>query len=254
MNANSFYQYITYSPIICRLVRRAYALVGADISPGSVEEVSQSSARTSVLVGHGWTDDGQIWLSYRLNASNLRSGVFSLPLGLKSLLKGEFSVQSSGTGSESIILADGDRLTGLHRPISVRGGEPGDVIVVTFDLRRVSAQLRFGDEADGEKIEEDADDANLLISAVTSATDQDRQTTPITVNDLTGVGKEWHPISTAPVEQELEVRLEDPFGRYVLLFPCKLVPGQGWINSRLETPLRADPVDWRHWDESSIQF
>jgi hypothetical protein len=76
----------------------------------------------------------------------------------------------------------------------------------------------------------------------------------ITHNDLTGDDKKWHPIANAPAEQELQVRLEDPFGRYVLLFPCRFLPGQGWINSRLETPLPADPVDWRHWDESSVRF
>jgi hypothetical protein len=48
--------------------------------------------------------------------------------------------------------------------------------------------------------------------------------------------------------------LEDPFRGYVPMFPCKLVPGQGWINSWLETPLPPDPVDWRCWDELSIHF
>ena len=76
----------------------------------------------------------------------------------------------------------------------------------------------------------------------------------ITYNDLTGEDKEWHPISNAPADRELEVRLEDSFGRYVLLFPCKFVPDQGWINSRLETPLRIEPVDWRYWDELSIHL
>ena len=62
MNANSFYQYITYSPIICRLVREVYALVGAEVPPGMVEEISQSTVRGSVMVGNGWTDDGRIWV------------------------------------------------------------------------------------------------------------------------------------------------------------------------------------------------
>jgi sigma-70-like protein len=78
MNANSFYQYLMYSPIICRLVREIYSLVGAEVPPGIVEELSQPAIRGSVLVGDGWTDDGRIWISYRLNVSNVRSGAFSL--------------------------------------------------------------------------------------------------------------------------------------------------------------------------------
>jgi hypothetical protein len=252
MNANSFYQYITYSPIICRLVREVYALVGADVPPGTVEEIPQLSAKAPVLVDHGWTDDGRIWISYRLNTSNVRNGLFTLPAALKGLLSGSFSIQSSGTGSRTIISAEGDRLTGLHRPIAIRGGQPGDVVVVAFDIRHGSADVRFGEETTG---------SNEEIAAVTdfgsiaaTATNQEHRTPLITGNDLTGDDKKWHPVSTAPVEQDLEVRLEDPFGRYVLMFPCRLVPSQGWINSRLETPLPADPVDWRNWDESSLRF
>jgi hypothetical protein len=93
-----------------------------------------------------------------------------------------------------------------------------------------------------------------LGSLAATATNQEHRTPFFTDTDLAGADKEWQPISKAPVGQELQVRLEDPIGQYVLLFPCKLVSGQGWINSRLETPLPADPVDWRYWDESSIRF
>ena len=259
MNANSFYQYITYSPIICRLAREVYSLVGAEVPPGIVEELSQPAGRGSILVGHGWTDDGRIWISYRLNASNVRSGAFSLPTSFKEMVSGQYFIQSSGTGSQSIILAEGDRLTGLHRPIAIRGGEPDDVIVVTFDLRHLSAELRFGGEI------ESTSDANSAArspnSFVTTTVYEDSPRSAITGNDLTGNyltgngnDKEWQPISTAPVDRDLEVRLEDPIGRYVLLFPCRLTPGQGWINSWLETPLGADPVDWRNWDAASIHF
>ena len=253
MKVNTFYQYITYSPIICRLVREIYALVGADIPPGSIEDIPQT-AKTPVLMDHGWTDDGRIWVSYQLNTSNVRNGVFTLPAAFKGLLSGGFFIKSSGTGSRTIISAEGDRLTGLHRPIAIRGGQPDDVIVVAFDPRRGCAELRFGEEDSRFSNETSTDAASSCISFGTTPSDSDRLTSPITADLLMGVGKKWRPISTAPVEEDLEVRLEDPFGRYILLFPCKLVPGRGWINSRLETPLRAEPVDWRHWDEASIHF
>jgi hypothetical protein len=155
-------------------------------------------------------------------------------------------------GSRTIISAERDRLTGLHRPIAIRGGQPEDVIVVAFDIRQGSADVRFGEESADSS--EATADATALDSFAAAAANQEPRKPLITGNDLTGDDKEWQPISNAPVGQELEVRLEDPFGRHVLLFPCKLVPGQGWINSRLETPLPADPVDWRYWDELSIRF
>jgi hypothetical protein len=107
---------------IFRAFCSSLALVGAEVPPGIVEEISQPIVRGSVLVGHGWTDDGQIWISYRLNASNLHSGVFSLPTGLKGIVSGQYFIQSSGTGFRSVVLAEGDRLTAVHRFVAVRGG------------------------------------------------------------------------------------------------------------------------------------
>jgi hypothetical protein len=77
MNANSFYQYMTYSPIVCRLSREVYALVGAEVLPGTFEDISRSGSREAALIDHGWTEAGDVWISYRLNASNLRTGVFT---------------------------------------------------------------------------------------------------------------------------------------------------------------------------------
>jgi hypothetical protein len=144
-------------------------------------------------------------------------------------------------------------LSGLHRPVAIRGGEPGDVIIITFDLRHLSAELRFGDDSENTN---EADTTALLPnnSFVTTTINEESRSSAFAGIDLAGNDKEWKPISTAPMEENLEVRLEDPFGRYVLLFPCKLISGEGWINSWLETPLAANPVDWRYWDEASIHF
>ena len=97
------------------------------------------------------------------------------------------------------------------------------------------AELRFGDET--EDANETNADVTAPISLVATTMSEARRAPPATAIDLTGGDKEWQPISTAPLEQNLEVRLEDFFGRYVLLFPCRLIPGQGWINGWHETPL-----------------
>jgi hypothetical protein len=218
-----------------------------------VEEVSQSTVRGPVLVDHGWTDDGRVWISYRLNASNLRSGVFSLPAGLRGKVAGSYFIQSSGTGARSVIVAENDRLTGLHRPIAIRGGESDDVIVVTFDLHHASAELQFGEKSGSSAVEAGPSDTlSASLSDVVSKEGYPVSVLPNgpSINDL----ETWQPITTAPVERELKVRLQDSVGRYALLFPCRLIPGQGWINSWLETPLAADPVDWQNWDQPSIDF
>ena len=97
MNIHSFYQNLAYSPIIYRVASEVYALRGAEIPSGLIEERSRPDVRETVLLEHGWCDDGRVWISYRLNISNMRSGVFSLPASLKNIVSGQFLMQSTET-------------------------------------------------------------------------------------------------------------------------------------------------------------
>jgi hypothetical protein len=135
------------------------------------------------------------------------------------------------------------------------GIEPEDFVALEFDKKAREVRMKTGgpDLFEAIQSEEDSSAGDDLegkeVDVITADADV------ITHDDLTGADKKWYPISTAPVEQDLEVRLEDSFGRYVLLFPCRFLPGGGgWINSWLETPLPAVPVDWRPWDEASIRL
>jgi hypothetical protein len=65
---------------------------------------------------------------------------------------------------------------------------------------------------------------------------------------------EWQPIATAPQERNLEVRVNDRIGRYRVLYPCRLVPGTGWINVVVKRKLTMEPVEWRDWPEDRPDF
>ena len=61
-------------------------------------------------------------------------------------------------------------------------------------------------------------------------------------------------IATAPQERNLEVRVNDRIGRYRVLYPCRLVPGTGWINVVVKRKLTMEPVEWRDWPEDRPDF
>jgi len=65
---------------------------------------------------------------------------------------------------------------------------------------------------------------------------------------------DWQPIATAPQERDVEVRVHDQIGHYRLLYPCRLVPGIGWINVLAKRELTAEPVEWRDWQEEMPDF
>jgi hypothetical protein len=143
---------------------------------------------------------------------------------------------------------------GTGKAFVTAGIEPEDFIAFEFDKKAREVRVKTGgpDLFEAIQHEENSSVGDDLEGKEVDAIPADADL--ITNDDLTGDHKKWSPISIAPAERDLEVRLEDSFGRYVLLFPCRFLPGQGWINSRLETPLPSVPVDWRHWDESSMRL
>ena len=59
----------------------------------------------------------------------------------------------------------------------------------------------------------------------------------------------WHPISTAPNNQDLELRLVDRHRVMRLLFPCRRTNAGVWINADLGTSLQIEPIAWRRWQK-----
>jgi hypothetical protein len=60
----------------------------------------------------------------------------------------------------------------------------------------------------------------------------------------------WHPISTAPTNHDLELKVLDGESSVVLPFPCKRTNGGKWINADLETGIDIRPTKWRPWQKA----
>lgn len=60
----------------------------------------------------------------------------------------------------------------------------------------------------------------------------------------------WHPASTAPYNQDLELRVTEDGAVTTMPFPCRHTNEDEWINVDLGVPLRIQPVEWRAWQQS----
>jgi hypothetical protein len=60
----------------------------------------------------------------------------------------------------------------------------------------------------------------------------------------------WHSISTAPFNRDVEIRVGAR--RLLIPFPCLQTP-KGWINSDLGIPIRLEPVQWRIWPKRRLE-
>jgi heme A synthase len=63
----------------------------------------------------------------------------------------------------------------------------------------------------------------------------------------------WHPISTAPCNRGVELRVREGTAVSTLEFPCQRTNAGDWINCDFGTPIRIQPVEWRAWYGHSPQ-
>jgi hypothetical protein len=57
----------------------------------------------------------------------------------------------------------------------------------------------------------------------------------------------WHPISTAPCNRGVELRVREGTAISTLEFPCRQTNAGDWINCDFGTPINIQSVEWRAW-------
>ena len=63
----------------------------------------------------------------------------------------------------------------------------------------------------------------------------------------------WHPISTAPCNRGVELRVREGTAISTLEFPCRQTNAGDWINCDFGRPINIQPVQWRAWHGHSPQ-
>ena len=60
----------------------------------------------------------------------------------------------------------------------------------------------------------------------------------------------WHPISTAPCNRGVELRVREGRAISTLEFPCQQTNAGDWINCDFGTPINIQPLEWRAWQHA----
>ena len=60
---------------------------------------------------------------------------------------------------------------------------------------------------------------------------------------------DWTPITSAPLERDLQLSVVDAGEIHALAFPCRQ-RASGWINAATQQPVAIEPTHWRPWPES----
>jgi len=146
MNRHTFFQYLSYSPVISRYAAGIYGVPGAKVEPGLTEELRPRRSNRQVLRDWGYLPDRRVWVGYRLSSSAMTLGILSLPTGMTRLINGDFIIRTAAHEEMGMLRCKGSRAWGLKSLIERRGLEPNDFLMLTFNLRLREVLTAYGPE------------------------------------------------------------------------------------------------------------
>jgi hypothetical protein len=146
----TFYIYLTYSPVLARYAPGVYALRGTDVSPGYAEALSVGRKKSRVLRDFGWKDDGNTFLTYTLSEAMISRGVAHVPRKLSDFLSGTYQLRVTQDKIFGRLTAEDTRVWGLSSLFRRRGGEPGDSLSILFDLKNRIATVELAQSSPDE--------------------------------------------------------------------------------------------------------
>lgn len=145
MNLNTFYQYLTFSPILCKYATGVYGLRGTKVPPGLVESLIPKRKRV-VTTDYGWTSDGSIWITRKLNKSAILSGVIGIPSAMKEHLQGIFKCKTADGIQIGTIKIKECVGWGLGNFFRRRKGEVDEHLLLIFNILKKETKIYIGDE------------------------------------------------------------------------------------------------------------
>lgn len=151
ISRNSFYQYLSYSPILARYTIGVYGLRGANIPPGLAESIAPIKKRESSVSDYGWTKEGNIWIIRKLSPSAIHSAAVGISTALSQYLQESFMLKSvDGTNFGNLQIKH-NYASGIYSFLKRSGCEAGDYLALTFYLAKKEVVAYIG----GEEIRDD---------------------------------------------------------------------------------------------------
>lgn len=145
LNRNSFYVYLTYSPIIARYAAGVFGLRGAAVTAAEVEALVPPRARNRVLLDHGWTENGQLWAAFRISPSSEVTGILGTPAAFRPIVEGSYALYSESEHQVGTLVVE-QNMWGLTPFFRRWGVEAGDYVVIAIDIEDRTATISTGDE------------------------------------------------------------------------------------------------------------
>jgi hypothetical protein len=147
MNRFSFHAFVSWSPVIVQLGHSVYGLLGTQLPRRKLEAMANArrAGRTTrrVLAGHGVTDEGKVWLSYRLSKAASTYAVITVPAALKDRVRGRFTLKGADGEVLGTLATKDGRAWGLGAFLRQQGARIDDTVHLTLDLAERTATVAW---------------------------------------------------------------------------------------------------------------
>jgi|SRR5271166_1522893 len=140
---NTLSMYTGRLAIMARYAPSIYGLRGAVFSPDDLNRLSPR--RQNRYSEHGWTEDAEPWAAIELPASALSNGVVQLPTSFRQQMSGHYALRTEDGLIVGRLVVSDSATWGLGPLFRRRGGEPGDILLLVFDLQKREVTARLGD-------------------------------------------------------------------------------------------------------------
>lgn len=148
VNRNTANVYSSFSPIIKHVGIDLWSIRGEELDPAQVEAFrSRIKPRTRRILGAGWTEDGLLWVAFRV-PDPVQSSVFKIPAGFERYLA-ERSFDATidpAVPCGTITVYDSGMSGGYGAFLSRTGADEGDVMIARFDLVKEEVSLELTDD------------------------------------------------------------------------------------------------------------
>jgi hypothetical protein len=150
MNRLSFHAFVSWSPVVKQVGHSVYGLVGAEVSQREVDALiaARRAKRRPrrVLEGHGQTEDGKIWLAYKLSKAASTYAVVTVPAPWRKSVRGRFRLENPQGEKVGTLAARGGRAWGLGAHLRRCGVKIGDRVLLCIDPKSHTAVVSVNEQ------------------------------------------------------------------------------------------------------------
>ena len=154
VNPVSFYIYRANSPLFSALGKGVYAKVGAEVVPGTVEDIVGRRNKAPRISEHGWTPAGRLWFGFELSLQTMTAGGVRIVSFVADLVQGEWNVYLPDDTRCGSVTCKDSFIWSFRKAFALLGAEPGDLSAFEFDLQTRTVHVRVGGPGLFEQIEE----------------------------------------------------------------------------------------------------